>query len=393
MYNKSSVVNSSTIVIAGVLLVAANLRAPITGVAPVLGYLHQAFSITTAQEGELTTLPLLIFALGSPFCVHLSRALGLERSLFVALVLISVGVLFRSFAGLTGLYIGTGVIGIGVAIANVLLPGLVKRDFPERVAAMTSAYALTSGLFAAVISASVVPIANSLNSGWEFALAAVLPISIGASLVWSTQLGQRHHATPTRVDLLHVTNVWTSRLAWQISLFFGLNSLVYYVTVTWLPTILTDASYSPAEAGSVHATMQLATAVPGLVIGRAMKRFNDQKLLAFTSAILTGVALAGILILPAYAFVWAALFGFGTGSTFILGLAFLSMRVHNSHQAANLSGMAQGVGYLVAAIAPPLVGKMHDVTMGWTTPIAVCVACCGIMALCGLRAGRNIFVS
>ncbi|EHM01657.1 transporter, major facilitator family protein [Acetobacteraceae bacterium AT-5844] len=381
------------LLLTGILLIAANLRAPITGVAPVLEMIRDATGLGTAGAGTLTTLPLLAFAIASPFCVLLGREYGLERSLFVALMLVTGGVVLRSLGPVWSLFLGTGIIGVGIAIGNVLLPSLLKRDFPNRIAALTSAYALTAGVVAALASAAAVPIATLPGSGWNWALGAFLLVPLLALVVWSPQLAGRTAPASGTAGPLHGGRIWRSALAWQVTVFFGLNSLVYYVTVTWLPAILTDAGYSPASAGSLHGVSQLATAVPGMILGPLVGRLKDQKALAAGTAVLTALALLGILLLPGWAVLWAALFGFGSGGTFILALAFISLRAASVQQAAALSGMAQTVGYTIAAAAPPLGGMLHDTSGGWLMPLIACVALCGITAAFGYRAGRDLHIT
>jgi CP family cyanate transporter-like MFS transporter len=372
----------------GILLIAANLRAPITGVAPVLEMIRDATGLSTAGAGTLTTLPLLAFAIASPFCVLLGREYGLERSLFMALLLIAGGVVLRSLGPAWTLFLGTGVIGVGIAIGNVLLPSLLKRDFPDRIAALTSTYALTAGVVAALASAAAVPIAMLPGSGWNWALGAFLLVPVLALTAWVPQLGGHSAPASGTATPPHGGRIWHSALAWQVTVFFGLNSLVYYVTVTWLPTILTDAGYSAASAGSLHGVSQLATAVPGLVLGPLVGRLKDQKALAAGTAVLTALSLLGILLLPGWAVLWVALFGIGSGGTFILALAFISLRAATVQQAAALSGMVQTVGYTIAAAAPPLGGLLHDSTGGWLVPLVACATLCGVMAVFGHRAGR-----
>ncbi|MDQ1079423.1 MFS transporter [Pseudoroseomonas cervicalis] len=376
------------LLLAGILLIAANLRAPITGVAPLLGMIRDATGLGTVGAGTLTTLPLLAFAIASPFCVLLGREYGLERSLFMALLLIAGGVLLRSLGPAWTLFLGTGVIGVGIAIGNVLLPSLIKRDYPRQIAPLTSAYAVTAGAVAALASAAAVPIATLPGSGWNWALGAFLPVPLLALALWSPQLAGRSAPASGTATPPHGGRIWRSALAWQVTAFFGLNSLVYYVTVTWLPAILTDAGYSAAAAGSLHGISQLATAVPGLLLGPLVGRLKDQRALAMGTALLAGLALLGLLLLPGWAMLWVALFGFGSGGTFILALAFISLRAANVRQAAALSGMAQTMGYSIAAAAPPLGGVLHDMTGGWFLPLIACVALCGAMAAFGHRAGR-----
>ncbi|BCP53839.1 MFS transporter [Kaistia sp. 32K] len=376
------------LLLVGVLLIAANLRAPITGVAPLLDAIRDAFSLGTAEAGILTTLPLLIFAGASPFCVLLAREYGLERSLFIALLLTAAGIIIRSWGEQWTLFLGTGVIGLGIAIANVLLPSLVKRDFSHRIAVLTSTYALTAGVVASLASVAAVPIANLPGSGWNWALGAFLVFPLVAMLAWIPQL--KGHSAPAAATPTppHGGKVWHSPLAWQVTFFFGLNSLVYYVVVTWLPVMLTEAGYSPAAAGSLHGVSQLATAIPGLFLGAIVGRMKDQRAIAVGVAAVTALSLIGLMLKPGWGILWSALFGVGAGATFILGLAFISLRAANPRQAAALSAMAQSVGYLVAAGAPPAIGYLHDGSGSWTTPLLICTAVCVVMGLLGLGAGR-----
>jgi CP family cyanate transporter-like MFS transporter len=179
-----------------------------------------------------------------------------------------------------------------------------------------------------------------------------------------------------------------SPLAWQVTGFFGLVSLVYYIVIGWLPAILVDAGYSAATAGSLHGLLNLMTAVPGLTLGLAIRRMKDQRGVAIAASLATCVSLLGLWQLPALATLWVALFGLGGGVTFILALSFVSLRASHSLEAAALSGMAQCIGYTFAAAGPPLAGLAHDATGGWGIVLGVCIAAALLMAVLGNFAGR-----
>ena len=381
------------LLIAGILLIAASLRAPFTSVAPVLGMIRESFSLGTAEAGLLTTLPILAFAAVSPFAVLIARAYGMERSLFGALLLLVAAIAVRSSGPAWCLYLGTAGIGAGIAVCNVLLPSLLKRDFPHRVAALTGAYAVTSGATAALASAIVVPLAGrpglgGPDLGWQGALGLLAILPLAAMAMWLPQLGG--HSAPLKgvAGSSPGGAIWRSSLAWQVSLFMGLNSFIYYVVIGWLPAILVDAGYSPVQAGSLHGVMQLATAVPGLLLAAVVGRLRDQRAITVGMSAIAALSLAGLLLMPRAGAVWAALFGFGSGGTFMLGLSFMSLRAATAPQAAALSGMAQCVGYLMAAAGPPLIGVLHDLSGGWRLPLAVVVALCFAMAGLGSLAGR-----
>ncbi|HTH96618.1 MAG TPA: MFS transporter [Stellaceae bacterium] len=380
------------LLIAGILLIAANLRAPITGIAPVLDMIRSSCGLDTTEAGALTTLPLLAFALASPFTVLIAREYGLERSLFGALLLIAGGIVLRSQGPVWSLFAGTGIIGIGITVGNVLLPSLLKRDFPDRIATLTGIYALVAGSVAALASAVAVPIASLPGAGWPWALGAFLVFPLAALALWIPQLAGHTAPADGTATPPHGGRIWHSALAWQVTLFLGLNSFVYYVVVAWLPAMLEAAGYSASMAGSLHGISQLATAVPGILLGPVVRRLKDQKAVAVGMTALTALSLLGLWLLPGWAMFWAVLFGFGSGAAFILGLAFISLRAADARQAAALSGMAQFVGYLLAAAGPPLIGLLHDRTGGWTAPLIVCLAICGIIAIFGLGAGRPLHI-
>lgn len=376
------------LLIAGILLIASTLRVTFTGAAPLLDAIRAQYSLTTAQTGLLTTLPLLAFGLVSPLAAGIAQRLGIERSLLVALLLICSGIAVRSLPAVSLLFVGTTIIGCGIALGNVLLPGLIKRDFAGNVARMTGAYSVTMGAAAALGSAMVVPLA--LNGfGWRGALLGLMVFPLLALLLWLPQWRAAKTATLTTSRTLKSRGIWRSSLAWQVTLFLGINSLVYYVVIGWLPAILIGQGYSEAQAGSLHGLLQLATAAPGLVIPLILHRLKDQRGIAILVALMCAVSAAGYWLFPAQAVVWTLIFGFGSGATMILGLTFIGLRASSAHQAAALSGMAQSVGYLLAACGPPLMGKIHDASGDWHIPLYAVAVISLVMALFGALAGRD----
>jgi CP family cyanate transporter-like MFS transporter len=380
-------VTGKLLLIAGILLIAANLRAPITMLPMVLSPLTSAFDLTTMSAGALTTLPLLAFAIISPFSAGFARRFGLERTLFIALLAIIFGIALRSAGTIGSLYAGTCVIGIGIAFGNVLLPALVKRYFPHSLATVTSAYALAMGIAAAAASVIVVPV--NILWGWQVALASFVLIPLVALIIWIPQFKNAAEATETATHRPQGTSVWTSLLAWQVTLFLGLNSVIYYTIIGWLPRILMDGGLSSLQAGSLHGTLQLATAVPGFFIAPVLRRFSNQTMPAALVALCSATALFGLILAPKFAFFWVILFGIGGGTWFILAISFIAMRSRTAHEAASLSGMAQCVGYLLAATGPIIMGALHDWFNSWSIPLAFCAILALIAMFAGIPAGRN----
>ncbi len=376
------------LLIAGILMIATTLRVTFTGAAPLLDAIRADYGLSTAQTGMLTTLPLLAFALISPLAAGVARRIGMERNLFAAMLLICAGIAVRSLPSPVMLFTGTAVIGCGIALGNVLLPGILKRDFPGQVAKLTGAYSLTMGAAAALGSAVVVPIAL-MGAGWHGALLALMAFPLLALLLWSPQLKHSQAASLTASPVSQSRGIWRSALAWQLTLFLGINSLIYYVVIGWLPAILISYGYSEAGAGSLHGLLQLATASPGILVPLILHRLRDQRGIAVIIALLCAISSAGFVLWPQQAVLWTLMFGFGSGGTMILGLTFIGLRASSAHQAAALSGMAQSVGYLLAACGPPLMGKIHDVSGSWHIPLLACALLSVLMALAGGYAGRG----
>ena len=377
------------LLVLGILLIAANLRATFTGIAPVLEQIINHFGLSASQAGFLTTLPLIAFAVVSPMAATLAKKQGLERTLFVALLFILAGVAARVINTSAMLFVGTAIIGVGIAIANVLLPSLIKRDFPAKVALMTSAYVLTMGVVSGGFSTLVFPLSQLNGLGWQLALGSSALITLASIIVWMSQLSK--HTKPASIAQHTDTSksVWRYLLAWQITLLLGLNSFLNYIIITWLPNILTETGHSATQAGAYHGAFQIATALPGLILIPLLAKLKDQSTLSFILAMLSALSALGLLYVPSFAFVWTLMLGFCSGACFILGLSFISLRTDDSQQAASLSGMSQSVGYLLAAIGPMLAGALHTTTGSWSAPLWLCAIAGILCALCGLGSGKN----
>lgn len=372
----------------GIICIAANLRAPITGLPPLIGIIQQDLGLSSTMAGLLTSLPLLVFALVSLFGARIGRQFGLERSLFYAIWLMLIGILLRSTPSVWSLFIGNNIVAIGIAIGNVLLPSLVKRDFPHRIAFITALYALTMSLVAAIVSAIAVPIANVKGLDWRYSLLTVGLIVLITLAVWWSQWRQAKAYQSEQLE--KKVFLWREPLAWQVSLFLGLNSLLYYILISWLPAILQQAGFSAEQAGNVHGLLQLAIAISGLLVVPLISRFKDQRPIVLLIMIPNFIGWLGLLFYPQAAIWWSISLGVGGGAVFVLSLSFVGMRVASSQQAAGLSGMAQFIGYSLAAGGPILAGKLYDVSGSWTSTLVICLFLVIALLITGLLAGRNI---
>jgi CP family cyanate transporter-like MFS transporter len=374
------------LLILGIALVALNLRAAIASVGPLVADIRTDTGLSNTALGFVTTLPLLAFGVLSLLAVGVGRRLGTDRALGVALGVLGVGTLLRGARPIAALYAGTALVGVGVALANVLLPTLVKRHFPHRPGVVTSLYSSTMGLGAAAAAGLSVPIAALL--GWRGALAVwVLPVAV-ALLAWLPQMRPTPAVggAPSRVT---IAVLGRSPLAWQVALFMGLQSLTFYVLVAWLPDLLQSRGVRETTAGGLLALSQ-ATGIAGtLLVPVWAGASRDQRAIIGGLALLEAVGLAGLALSGVtLAWLWVSLVGFVLGGTFGLALMLLVLRSGDAETTARLSGMAQSVGYLIAATGPPVFGWLHDVTGGWRVPLGFLMAVLLAKLLAGLPAGR-----
>lgn len=392
------------LLVIALLLVAANLRPALTSVGPVLERLGGDTGLSPGDLGLLTALPLVAFAVVSPITHRISTRFGAEKTIALALTVLAVGTVLRSVGGSVSLWSGTVVIGAAIAVGNVLLPGLIKRHFPLRVIGLTGAYTGVLYLFAALGSGLAVPVADAAEviglpagAGWRAALAVWALLALVALVLWMSQLrlaGPRvtptaqHHTTPDRPTV----NMWTSRVAWQVALFMGLQSTTFYTTVAWLPSIAMSLGRSEVQAGW-DLFLFVGVGIPSsLLTPWLLRRGADQRLAASVASVLMLVGLAGLLLLPHLLLLWVTLAGLGAGSALATALTIIATRARSHHQATALSGMAQSVGYLLAACGPFALGVLYDATGVWSVPLLVLTAVAVLQLLAGLAAARRRFV-
>lgn len=370
------------------LLIAANLRPSLTSVGPLLKTLQDQLSLSATAAGLLSSLPLLAFAGCAPLA-RLARQHGPERILLAGLIALIAGILLRSEGRIVALFAGTVLLATGIAVANVLLPMLIKQHYPERVPTITTAYATIMGGVAALASGVSVPLARALPGGWQSSLASWALPAVVAALFWLPHLrspaGQSAHAADTPSP--HPP--WRTRLAWQVTSFMGLQSTLFYIAISWYPAILRDNGFSPTGAGWLLTVFQVAALLAGLPIPLLIRRFMDQRGLALAASLLVGFGTLGILFAPQAAVLWMIVLGAGAGPGLILALSFMGLRASNPTTAAALSLMAQSIGYLLAAFGPIAFGFVHEHVGGWSAALIMAFGLSIVQGLCGLGAGRS----
>ncbi|GAB5534591.1 MAG: MFS transporter [Rubricoccaceae bacterium] len=380
---------SRALLIAGIILIALNLRPALAALGPLVADIRDATGLSNSALGLLTTLPLLAFGAVSVFTPVVTRRLGVEGALGLALILIGVGTGVRYVPSVSLLFGGTLLLGIGIALGNVLLPALVKRDFPHRSGSMTSLYSSVMGIAATTAAGISVPLASAI--GWRGALAAWTVVAGIALVLWLPQMRHRHtRPQPRGTALDGLRTLGRSRLAWMVALFMGLQSLTFYVILAWLPDLLQSRGMSAADAGWMLALSQGAGIVGSATFPLWASRMRDQRPIIWFIVVIEGLSLGG-LFLPGTDLVALSVTALGLvlGGSFGLTLLFLILRADTSETATALSGMAQSVGYLVAATGPPLFGWLYDLSGGWVIPLGSLLVVLVLKLIVGLPAASD----
>ncbi|MGJ9457913.1 CynX/NimT family MFS transporter [Oceanobacillus sp. CF4.6] len=380
----------------GIIIIAFNLRPAITSIGPIIGIIRDDIGLSSWSAGLLTSLPLIAFAIMSPMAPRLANRFTNERSMLIGLILLFIGISVRSISIIFLLFMGTLLVGLGIAILNVLLPGIIKDKFPNKVGLMTSVYSTSMGILAATASGLSVPLANGMNGGWQVALLLwTIPVTIGI-IVWSYLSRKERKKNQTEIKFIQSADnqIWRSPLAWQVAAFMGFQSFLFYVTISWLPAILHDSGLSMATAGWMLSFTQIIGLPASFLVPMIAEKFKSQRGIVFVLTLSSFLGYGGLLLGTSYAVMLISilLIGVALAGSFSLALTFLGMRAKTPKQAAELSGMAQSIGYLLAAIGPIIIGYLYDLTNAWTVPLIMIMFVSILVFLFGMGAGRNKYV-
>ncbi|MEX0594018.1 MAG: MFS transporter [Balneolaceae bacterium] len=391
---------SSLLLVVAIVAISLNLRPPIAGIGPLVQEIRLDTGLSNTLLGLLTTLPLIAFGVFSVWTASISKRIGTEITMGLALLLVASGTLLRVIPFHLALFGGTLVLGIGIALGNTLLPGITKKHFPKRFGQITGIYAATLGLGAALASGISVPLSEGLGWGWRWAVGVWGFVALTALLIWFPFMKRSRPEIRTTSMRDSLKRLGRSSAAWHVSLFMGFQSFTFYVIIAWLPDILTEQGMSPLVAGWMLFLTQIVGVTATLFIPAWAAGRHDQVVPVWLilSCELIGVAgltaglLIPVLIQTGWVILWASLIGVSLGSTFGLALLFIGLRTRDNETANELSGTSQSIGYTLAAIGPALFGAMHDATGSWILPLLFLFTI-GVSKLAsGLLAARNRMV-
>ena len=373
-----------------IILAAFCLRIIITGVGPLLPEITANLGLTGRSSGLLTTLPLLAFAVVSPLAGKIGRRQGEGKTILIGLCLILLGTVLRSTLGVPGLFLGTAIVGIGTALGNVLLPAVVKAEYPTRVGQVTAYYTVAMVAAAAIGLALNVPLSGT-GLGWNGALLVWGIAVVITGLIWRKNASLRlSTSNPTETEGREKP-IWKSGLAWCVTLYFGINSMIFYAVIGWLPTILQSAGMQSGTAGIVTSLYQVVSLAPSLLVPTLAGKCRDQRGWLMLGSVLNIIGIITLMSSTAVAAQVTAtiILGLANGCAFSMGLALMGFRARDAVEAARLSGFAQSVGYALAATGPMVVGWLHDLTPNWNIGLGYILFASVVALLAGQKAGRD----
>ncbi|OBW92316.1 MFS transporter [Gallibacterium salpingitidis] len=373
---------NTTFLILGIIMIGVVLRVPFTAIPPILQQIADEFAIPISSLGILTTLPLLMFALVSPFAARLGQIFGIEKLFALVLILMILGSTIRIFS-LPLLFTGTIIIGIGIAVLNVLLPSAIMANYPSRLGKLTSLYSLAM-TFATIIGSSLaIPITQMSN--WQTMILVLSAILLLALVIWLPNVKHNHYLEKPH-NQSQKNTLFKNKYTWCLVVFGGLQSLYFYTTLAWLPTMGQQAGLSASTTGYLLGIYMLVTIPLMIFLPSAFIRWSSRTrqlvVAGFMSISFIGVAM---MLLNYNNFTYWLLVniftGLAGGALFPYLLTMLSVKTTSPTNTARLSGIVQSGGYLLAACGPILFGYGYGFWHSWAPQTWILLILVVIMAI------------
>ena len=363
------------LVLCAMILLASNMRSPIVALGSIAPVVQAALNISETQVGWLGAVPMLTFALGAFISPALGKRFGLENTLIVMIALLTIGMIIRTaIPTWMGFLAGTLLLTLAIGFTNTLAAPVIKQRTPNHIPLITGLFSLTMTVTAGVVAGVVLPLSEYV--GWQWALGGWSILGVFALMIWillRLRLGSSNHqpvvvTTSVSSDI----SMWRTAFAWQIAIFMGLQSLLFYTVASFLPSIWVSKGLSAVKAGQMNAVFQFMAPVAILSLTWLVNRGRPIQALAILAAVLNVIGIFGVSYLSSdLAWLWSALMGMGCSAIFTLSMMLFSMRTYTPNQSSELSGMAQAVGYLIAFFGPLGTGWLHEATNSWDLPLLI----------------------
>ena len=363
------------LVLLAMVLLATNMRSPIVALGSIAPIVQEALNISETQIGWLGAVPMLTFAIGALIAPSIGKRFGLENTLIAMIALLTFGMVLRTIVPTwLGFLSGTLLLTLAIGFANTLAAPVIKQRTPQHIPLITGLFSLTMTVSAGIVAGVVLPLSESV--GWQWSLGGWSFLGLFAVAIWvflRLRLGSSNHLIAA-APLAGASNIsmWRTPFAWQIAVFMGLQSLLYYTVASFLPSIWIGKGLSAVTAGQMGSVFQFMAPLSILSLTWLVNRGRPIQALAIFAAVLNVVGILGVSYLSAdLAWLWSAIMGIGCSAIFTLSMMLFSLRTYTTNQASELSGMAQFVGYLLAFFGPLTTGWLHEVTGAWDLPLLI----------------------
>lgn len=375
---------NKVIILLGIILLGMILRTPITSVGAIIGPLKNLLEINNTVAGLITTIPLIAFAIFSPFVAKISNKIGLEKTLYLAAIVTSIGLLLRFYINTSVFFVTTFIIGVGLTVGNVLLPGLAKKYFPENLGIMTGFYAVVMNVSASVAAGVSYPILISNIGGEKFStglavniwlIVSILNIVIYAIITKNSKSERIEDKKSGGKGYLRSLKMWSVMLS------MGLQSALFYCSVSWFAEIMISKGFTPSEAGLLLSISQFAQFPSTFLVPVLAEKIKNKLIIPIFIAMGYIASLIGMIYIQgnfALMTIYIVLFALAGGGSFSYVMYLFSAKSKNEEEAADISGLAQAGGYWLAAIFPPLLGYVRDV-LNWDVAIYILIVTASLL--------------
>lgn len=375
---------NKVIILLGIILLGMILRTPITSVGAIIGPLKNLLEINNTIAGLITTIPLIAFAMFSPFVAKISNKIGLEKTLYLAAIVTSIGLLLRFYINTSVFFVTTFIIGVGLTVGNVLLPGLAKKYFPENLGVMTGFYAVVMNVSASVAAGVSYPILSSNVGGEKFStglavniwlIVSILNIVIYAIITKNSKSERIEDKKSGGKGYLRSLKMWSVMLS------MGLQSALFYCSVSWFAEIMISKGFTPSEAGLLLSISQFAQFPSTFLVPVLAEKIKNKLIIPIFITMGYVASLIGMIYIQgnfALMTIYIVLFALAGGGSFSYVMYLFSAKSKNEEEAADISGLAQAGGYWLAAIFPPLLGYVRDV-LNWDVAIYILIVTASLL--------------
>ena len=376
---------NKVIILLGIIFLGMILRTPITSVGAIIGPLKKLLEINNTVAGLITTIPLIAFAIFSPFVAKISNKIGLEKTIFLATIVASIGLLLRFYINTSVFFVTTFIIGVGITVGNVLLPGLTKKYFPENLGVMTGFYAVIMNVSASIAAGISYPILNTNIGGEKFSTGLAvniwLIISVLNIVIYAIITKNSKSERIVKDKKTGVTGYLKSLKMWSVMLSMGLQSALFYCSVSWFAEIMISKGFTPSEAGLLLSISQFAQFPSTFLVPVLAEKIKNKLIIPIFITLGYVASLIGMVYIQgnfALMTIYIVLFALAGGGSFSYVMYLFSAKSKNEEEAADISGLAQAGGYWLAAIFPPLLGYIRDV-LNWDVAIYILIVTASLL--------------